>query len=84
MDLNTCCPACWLRCPAAVAWLLLEVVVHILARGWIYRTIYPNGAPLHKKGQREASRAVTSGVVKLVSTIHNAIQVSTLFSATGR
>lgn len=59
-----------------MAWLMLEVVLHITLRGWISRTLDPAGAPLHKNGQRKAARTVTQGVVKLVSTVHNAIQVN--------
>lgn len=60
---------------SAMFWMLLEGVLHILCRGWLYAALYPCGVPLHGKGRREASANVTSGVVKLVSTVFNSIQV---------
>lgn len=58
-----------------MGWLLLEVLLHVLLRGWMYRKLYPGGVPLHEKKQKEAAANVTAGIVKLVSLIHNAIQV---------
>eukprot|EP00775_Hariotina_reticulata_P003621 gene3621-3884_t len=60
----------------AMAWLLLEVVLQIVARPFLYSYFYPNGAPLHKKGQREAAATVTGGVERLVGTVFNFLQIS--------
>ncbi|KAF6256067.1 hypothetical protein COO60DRAFT_147992 [Scenedesmus sp. NREL 46B-D3] len=62
----------------ALAWLLLEGLMQLTVRGWVCNKLYPGGAALHRKGQREAARNTTSGIVKLVSVVHNAIQVLTL------
>jgi hypothetical protein len=59
----------------AMAWLLLEVVLQIVARPFLYAYFYPSGAPLHKKGQREAAATVTGGVERLVGTVFNFMQV---------
>uniref|UniRef100_A0A383WC65 TLC domain-containing protein n=1 Tax=Tetradesmus obliquus TaxID=3088 RepID=A0A383WC65_TETOB len=63
----------------ALAWLLLEGLIQLTLRGWVYSKLYPGGAALHSKGQREAARNTTSGVVKLVSVVHNAIQIPIAF-----
>lgn len=55
---------------SALAWLLLEGVVHVLLRPWLYGLLYPVGAPLHSKGQRQASKDVTTAAVNLVSIVH--------------
>lgn len=60
---------------AALAWLVLDRVLHFALQGWLYRKLYPNGVPSFEKGQQEASAAVTDAVTKLVSVIHNVIQV---------
>jgi hypothetical protein len=49
--------------------------MQLTLRGWVYNKLYPGGAALHSKGQREAARNTTSGIVKLVSVVHNTIQV---------
>lgn len=49
--------------------------MHMLLRGWLYRTLFPGGVPLHAKGQRIAAATVTSAIVKVVSMVHNTIQV---------
>jgi hypothetical protein len=59
----------------ALAWLLLEGLMQLTVRGWVYNKLYPGGAALHSKGQLEAARNTTSGIVKLVSVVHNSIQV---------
>jgi hypothetical protein len=50
--------------------------MQLTLRRWVYNKLYPGGAALHSKGQREAARNTTSGIVKLVSVVHNTIQVS--------
>jgi hypothetical protein len=49
--------------------------MQLIFRKWVYNKLYPGGAALHSKGQRQAARNTTSGIVKLVSVVHNAIQV---------
>lgn len=61
---------------AALAWLLLEGVVRVLLGEWLYSLVYPVGAPLHSKGQKQASKDVTTAAVNLVSIIHVAVAVS--------
>lgn len=61
---------------AALAWLLLEGIVRIVLGNWLYTLLYPVGAPLHSKGQKQAAKDVTTAAVKLVSIIHVAIAVS--------
>jgi hypothetical protein len=43
---------------------------------WLYTLLYPVGAPLHSKGQKQAAKDVTTATVNLVSIIHVAICVS--------
>lgn len=60
---------------AALAWLLLEGVVRLCLGSWLYNLLYPVGAPLHSKGQRQAAKDVTTAVVNLVSVVHVVIAV---------
>jgi hypothetical protein len=60
----------------ALAWLLLESIVRVVLGSWLYSLLYPLGAPLHSKGQKQASKDVTTAAVNLVSIIHVAIVVS--------
>lgn len=43
---------------------------------WLYTLLYPVGAPLHSKGQKQAAKDVTTATVNLVSIIHVTICVS--------
>lgn len=61
---------------AALAWLLLEGFVRVVLGNWLYTLLYPVGAPLHSKGQQQASKDVTTAAVNLVSIVHVAIAVS--------
>lgn len=61
---------------AALAWLLLEGIIRVCLGTWLYTLLYPVGAPLHSKGQKQAAKDVTTATVKLVSIIHVAICVS--------
>jgi hypothetical protein len=63
---------------AALAWLLLEGIVRVVLGNWLYTLLYPVGAPLHSKGQKQAAKDVTTAAVNLVSIIHVAIAVSIL------
>lgn len=63
---------------AAVAWLLLEGIVRVVLGNWLYTLLYPVGAPLHSKGQKQAAKDVTTAGVNLVSIVHVAISVSIL------
>lgn len=67
--------------PTALAWLLLEGFVRVFLSGWLNSLVYPVGAPLHSKGQKQAAKDVTTAAVNLVSVIHVAIAVSSMCSA---
>lgn len=50
--------------------------MRVVLGSWLYSLLYPLGAPLHNKGQKQASKDVTTAAVNLVSIIHVTIVVS--------
>lgn len=56
--------------------------MHVLLRPWLYGLLYPVGAPLHSKGQRQASKDVTTAAVNLVSIVHVFVAVSGVSTST--